>query len=49
MHIGENQGGSTGTGSGGSFNLGVTSTGLSGGNADLMIDPDHFPADHERQ
>ena len=38
VHIGENQGGSTGTGSGGSFNLGgSTSTSLSGGNADLLI------------
>ncbi|MFO1523221.1 MAG: autotransporter-associated beta strand repeat-containing protein [Kiritimatiellia bacterium] len=39
VHIGENQGGSTGTGSGGSFDLGGSaSTGLSGGNADLLID-----------
>lgn len=38
VHIGENQGGSTGTPSGGSFNLGgSTSTELSGGNADLLI------------
>ena len=38
VHIGENQGGSTGNASGGSFNLGGSaSTGLSGGNADLMI------------
>jgi autotransporter-associated beta strand protein len=39
VHIGENQGGSTGTASGGRFDLGGSaSTGLSGGNADLMID-----------
>jgi autotransporter-associated beta strand protein len=38
VHIGENQGGSTGTASGGKFDLGGSaSTGLSGGNADLLI------------
>ncbi len=38
VHIGENQGGSTGTASGGKFDLGGSaSTGLSSGNADLLI------------
>lgn len=38
VHIGENQGGSTGNASGGKLDLGGSaSTGLSGGNADLLI------------
>ncbi len=39
VHIGENQGGSTGNASGGKFDLGGSaSTSLSGGNSDLLID-----------
>lgn len=38
VHVGENNGGSTGTSSGGKLDLsGSTSTSLAGGNADLMI------------